>query len=63
MGSNEEVSQMNGFVEAGYLVIAVTLGGYSAWLIIKGRRIRRTLSSLGERPPKKVAAHPVGEDS
>ncbi len=40
---------MNGYVVAGYLAVAVGLGGYWLWLGLLARRLRRRERELGVR--------------
>ena len=35
-----------GYVAAGYLIMALTVGGYGAWLWVRTRRARRSLPDL-----------------
>lgn len=49
---------MNGYVEAGYLTVLGGLGGYSAVLVAKSRRIKRVLLPV-EVEGKKDGSRPA----
>jgi hypothetical protein len=49
---------VNGYVEAGYLAVALGLGGYTVWLLALGRRLHRREHELGrEEAVRGVANH------